>query len=314
MARTTCTCPHHREGTSTREKRQRSWLSRPGTCENMVAMVPHQHLWDPDVGNAPQREWLHEFWNSTGDTWHKAYLEECLNTGDDSTCSPSEKNIKQRSRTNAEKQAWKDQGFTIDVTAVPLYRARAGNHLHGAAFWFRARADSSASCFPIMRLGFQRQFTGVLQGIAAGIGTSNFLRAFFRYVWIPYPFGSMKKIPRNLLALSSFGFSISHCCVAFLVHQTCSGFLRSSSFVLPLLFWALCSSNLTFLFESEFWMILFKAEAIFASSISKFGKSFPQTDREDFSSFKESSISTSLIHNLRPVFWIFFSTPRMMMD
>ena len=45
-------------------------------------------------------------------------------------------------------------------------------------------------------------------------------------------------------------------------------------------------------------MILFRAEAIFASSISKFWKSFPQTDREDFNSSKESTISTSLIHNI----------------
>ena len=45
-------------------------------------------------------------------------------------------------------------------------------------------------------------------------------------------------------------------------------------------------------------MILFKAEANFASSISKFGKSFPQTDREDFNSSKESTISTLLIHNM----------------
>ena len=45
-------------------------------------------------------------------------------------------------------------------------------------------------------------------------------------------------------------------------------------------------------------MILFRAEAIFASSISKFGKSFPQTDREDFNSSKESTIFTFLVHNI----------------
>ena len=45
-------------------------------------------------------------------------------------------------------------------------------------------------------------------------------------------------------------------------------------------------------------MILFKAEAIFASSISKFGKSFPAIDRADFNSSTESFISTSLIHNI----------------
>ena len=45
-------------------------------------------------------------------------------------------------------------------------------------------------------------------------------------------------------------------------------------------------------------MILFKAEAILASSISKFGKSLPSIDREDFKSSTESTISTSLIHDI----------------
>ena len=45
-------------------------------------------------------------------------------------------------------------------------------------------------------------------------------------------------------------------------------------------------------------MNLFRAEAIFASNITKFGKSFPLTDRDDFNSSRESTISTSLIHNI----------------
>ena len=45
-------------------------------------------------------------------------------------------------------------------------------------------------------------------------------------------------------------------------------------------------------------MILFKAEAILASSISKFGKFVPAIDREDFNSSIESTISTSLIYNI----------------
>ena len=56
----------------------------------------------------------------------------------------------------------------------------------------------------------------------------------------------------------------------------------------PTSFWAFCSSRLTFL-NWEFWMILFRA---------KFGRSFPSADREDFSSSKESTISTSLIHSI----------------
>ena len=64
------------------------------------------------------------------------------------------------------------------------------------------------------------------------------------------------------------------------------------------LFWAFCSSRLTFFMKWEFWMILFRAEAIFASSNSNFGKFFPAIDREDFNSSNESTISTSLIHNI----------------
>ena len=45
-------------------------------------------------------------------------------------------------------------------------------------------------------------------------------------------------------------------------------------------------------------MILFKAEAIFASNVSKFGKFLPAADREDLKSSTESTISTSLIHNI----------------
>ena len=48
----------------------------------------------------------------------------------------------------------------------------------------------------------------------------------------------------------------------------------------------------------EFWMILFRAEAIFASSISKFGKFCPEADREDFNSYDESTISTILIRTI----------------
>ena len=55
---------------------------------------------------------------------------------------------------------------------------------------------------------------GVLQGIAAGIGISNFSPAFFMMFLKSSPAGSMKKIPRNFLALSTFGFSIAQFCFA----------------------------------------------------------------------------------------------------
>ena len=53
-------------------------------------------------------------------------------------------------------------------------------------------------------------------------GTSNFLRAAFTVSLNSASFGSMKNIPLNCLALSSFGFSIAHLCFVFSssVHQT----------------------------------------------------------------------------------------------
>ena len=43
-----------------------------------------------------------------------------------------------------------------------------------------------------------------------------------------------------------------------------------------------CSSRLTFFLKRVFWMILFSAEAILASSTSKFGIEIPRTDDDDF--------------------------------
>ena len=58
-------------------------------------------------------------------------------------------------------------------------------------------------------------FIGILQGIAAGIGTSNFLRAALMLSLNSSSFGSLENIPLNCFALSSFGFSIAHLCFAF---------------------------------------------------------------------------------------------------
>ena len=62
--------------------------------------------------------------------------------------------------------------------------------------------------------------------------------------------------------------------------------------------WVFCSSRLTFFLNWEFWMILFRAEAILASNISNFGKFGSSNDCEDYNSSNESTISTSLIHNI----------------
>ena len=71
-------------------------------------------------------------------------------------------------------------------------------------------------CFPILRQVSPRQLVGVLQGISAGIGISNFPRAFLMVCLNSSSSGSMKKIPCCCLSLSSFGFSIVHLCFAFL--------------------------------------------------------------------------------------------------
>ena len=60
----------------------------------------------------------------------------------------------------------------------------------------------------------------------------------------------------------------------------------------------LCSSRLTPFLKQEFGMTFFTAEAIIMSSISKFGKRCPCTDREDVRSSSALTISTYLIHNI----------------
>ena len=58
-------------------------------------------------------------------------------------------------------------------------------------------------------------FIVIISGIAASIGTSNFQRPFFMVCLNSSSSRSMKNIPRNCLALSSFGFSKAHVCFAF---------------------------------------------------------------------------------------------------
>ena len=78
-----------------------------------------------------------------------------------------------------------------------------------------------------MRQVSTRQFTGVLKGIAAGIDISNFLLAVVMVCLNSSSFGSMQKIPRNCLALSSFGLSIAHFCFASLFAASDLRFLIS---------------------------------------------------------------------------------------
>ena len=59
--------------------------------------------------------------------------------------------------------------------------------------------------------------------------------------------------------------------------------------------WAFCSVRLTLFLKCEFWTIFFRAEAIFASSISKVGNRWPSVDCDVFRSSTESTISPSLI-------------------
>ena len=61
------------------------------------------------------------------------------------------------------------------------------------------------------------------------------------------------------------------------------------------------SSRPILLLKWELWMILFSAEAILASSTSKFSMWIPLVDDEDVNSSTESTISTSLIHCIASV-------------
>ena len=67
------------------------------------------------------------------------------------------------------------------------------------------------------------------------------------------------------------------------------------------LFGFFCSSRLTFFMNCVLWMILCSAEAILASSTSKFGIEIPRIDDENCKSSTESNISTSLIHCIASV-------------
>ena len=79
-----------------------------------------------------------------------------------------------------------------------------------------------------------------------------------------------------------------------------------------------------FFLKWELWMILFSAEAILASSTSKFGIWIPLIDDEDIKSSTESTISTSLIHSMASVgnceqgtylsFWILSSNKQMLLE
>ena len=56
-----------------------------------------------------------------------------------------------------------------------------------------------------------------------------------------------------------------------------------------------------FFWDRVLWMILFNAEAIFASSTSKSGIRIPLTEHEDFRSSTQSTKFTSLIHSIASV-------------
>ena len=62
-----------------------------------------------------------------------------------------------------------------------------------------------------------------------------------------------------------------------------------------------CSFRMSLLLKWELWMILFSAEAILASSTSKFGIWIPFVDDEDIISSTVWTISTSLIQCIAPV-------------
>ena len=63
-------------------------------------------------------------------------------------------------------------------------------------------------------------------------------------------------------------------------------------------FWAFCCSRLTFFLNWEFWMILFRAEAILRVQHLEVWKILSTNWSQWCDSSTESTISTSLIHNI----------------
>ena len=102
--------------------------------------------------------------------------------------------------------------------------------------------------FPILHWVSPLLFIGILQGIAAGIGTSNFLWAAFIVSLTSSSSGSMKYITLNCLALSSFGFSTAHLCFALLFAASDINFhmphiIRTRSFLVTSMYFNGASSS-----------------------------------------------------------------------
>ena len=84
------------------------------------------------------------------------------------------------------------------------------------------RTPSTEKAYFVLCFSMLRWFIGILQGIPACIGTSNFVQAAFIVSLNSSSFGSIKNIPLNCLASSGFfGFSICPSLIAsFLPHRT----------------------------------------------------------------------------------------------
>ena len=93
----------------------------------------------PRWGKVPQRARLHVFWIPTGDTLHKAYLEEWLETGDDSSCSPSEKKTSDREAGQSQRDGPEHAGRR------PACRDRFRELRLSSRWWTVVRQDAAAN-------------------------------------------------------------------------------------------------------------------------------------------------------------------------
>ena len=111
MERTTCICRQKREDVNTREKQRRSSLSRPEVCDDVVAMVPHQHFWNKDRRKCITKSMTARIVDFNRRHLKQGVLEEWLQAGGDSSCSPNEKkkktNTRQRGRITGKRWATK---------------------------------------------------------------------------------------------------------------------------------------------------------------------------------------------------------------
>ena len=138
--RTTCNCRHNREVVNSREKQRRSWLSRPGVCENVwqwchtctcELQVGEMHSRKHDCTYIVDSNWRH----LTQGVFGRMFLyRRRLNM------HPKWENIRQKAGQSQRDGPCAPSWYIVFRNTWTLDRVRDGNHLHGAAERYRERS------------------------------------------------------------------------------------------------------------------------------------------------------------------------------